>query len=59
MPPYILCPQCERVPVTRYGELCEECAKKVAAQDEKYKQRLNALEQKPISARRWLSWWLK
>ena len=28
MPLYILCSQCEAVPVTRINELCEECQKR-------------------------------
>src|SRR5690349_7926861 len=47
MPQYILCPQCVRVPVTRPGELCEECKKLKDANDRRNKATLDKLERKP------------
>ena len=48
MPPYILCPQCTRVPVARAGELCEECQRKAEEQQKRYDKKLRRLEQKPF-----------
>ena len=47
MPLYIICPQCDRIPVTRPGELCETCQKQADEQARKYKQELDRLERKP------------
>ena len=47
MPLYILCPQCEAVPVTKTNELCEACQKQADAAAKRYKQKLTRQEQKP------------
>lgn len=58
MPLYVLCPQCERVPVTKPGELCEGCQKAVDEQDERQAARdertLEKLSRKPREVKRWL-----
>jgi hypothetical protein len=47
MPLYVLCPQCQRVPVSRINELCESCQKQKDEADRRNKATLNKLEKKP------------
>lgn len=47
MPLYILCSQCTQVPVTRPGELCEDCQKRADEQARQDKRKLDRLEKKP------------
>jgi hypothetical protein len=54
MPLYIICGQCKRVPVSKLGELCEDCKAKNKEQDREYARRLKEQEQKPRGGKSWL-----
>lgn len=47
MPPYILCPQCQVVPVSKPGELCADCQRRADEQARRYRKQLERLEKKP------------
>lgn len=53
MPLYILCPQCQAVPVSQIGEMCEECKARQNKYEREYARKLAQLERKPRGGKNW------